>query len=353
MAIGVTQEDVWLAADAVLREGARPTIERVRQRLGRGSPNTVGPHLDAWFRSLGPRLDGVHSAASAAADTPDAVARATTDLWRLAQSEARTRAETAVADGHRRLEEARQALERERQALAQREIRIQARETDLQDTLTLLRHRLQAAEGRIEELEDERRAHSSRLAQALELQSDIQQAHDALAAELAAERSAQAAERERMRESAHAQEKRWLLEIDAARTANRRLQQKYDQDIQAALKAAETLRKELAAARNEAGSRAAALAQAQAGLDAAREMTRVQTEHLRALRTQLDAARDVAQAQTETHTRREREMHEQVQRQHQQVEQVQSQLSRLLEQLDLKERELAALRPRPRRKTTP
>jgi hypothetical protein len=45
MAIGVQQEDVWAAADALLRAGEQPTIERVRQHLGRGSPNTVGPHL--------------------------------------------------------------------------------------------------------------------------------------------------------------------------------------------------------------------------------------------------------------------------------------------------------------------
>ncbi|WP_196360993.1 DNA-binding protein, partial [Achromobacter xylosoxidans] len=41
MATGITEQDVWRAADALLLEGARPTIERVRQKIGRGSPNTV------------------------------------------------------------------------------------------------------------------------------------------------------------------------------------------------------------------------------------------------------------------------------------------------------------------------
>jgi len=36
--------------------GERPTIERVRQQLGRGSPNTVGPMLDGWYGSLAKRL---------------------------------------------------------------------------------------------------------------------------------------------------------------------------------------------------------------------------------------------------------------------------------------------------------
>ena len=49
MATGITESDVWTAADALL-EGARPTIERVRQKIGRGSPNTVSPYLETWFK---------------------------------------------------------------------------------------------------------------------------------------------------------------------------------------------------------------------------------------------------------------------------------------------------------------
>ena len=53
---GVQMEEVWAAADTVLGLGERPTIERVRQQLGRGSPNTVGPMLDGWYGSLAKRL---------------------------------------------------------------------------------------------------------------------------------------------------------------------------------------------------------------------------------------------------------------------------------------------------------
>ena len=56
MARGITETDVWTASDALLLEGARPTIERVRQKIGRGSPNTVSPYLDTWFKSLGARI---------------------------------------------------------------------------------------------------------------------------------------------------------------------------------------------------------------------------------------------------------------------------------------------------------
>jgi hypothetical protein len=53
---GIQESDVWSAADELLAEGQRPTIERVRQKIGRGSPNTVSPMLERWFATLGKRL---------------------------------------------------------------------------------------------------------------------------------------------------------------------------------------------------------------------------------------------------------------------------------------------------------
>src|SRR4030095_17132254 len=55
---GIRPEDVFDAADRLLAEGLRPTIERVRQKIGRGSPNTVSPMLERWFASLGAWLAG-------------------------------------------------------------------------------------------------------------------------------------------------------------------------------------------------------------------------------------------------------------------------------------------------------
>src|SRR5438477_12900707 len=55
---GVTDVDVTLAADALLREGLRPTIARIRAHLGRGSPNTINPLLDQWWKTLAGRLSG-------------------------------------------------------------------------------------------------------------------------------------------------------------------------------------------------------------------------------------------------------------------------------------------------------
>src|SRR5689334_10158495 len=52
----ISQEEVFRAADGLLLEGYRPTIDRVRMKLGRGSPNTINDHLDSWWTRLGARL---------------------------------------------------------------------------------------------------------------------------------------------------------------------------------------------------------------------------------------------------------------------------------------------------------
>jgi len=49
MAVGVPEHEVFAAADAVLARGERPTVERVRMELGRGSPARVGGLLDQWW----------------------------------------------------------------------------------------------------------------------------------------------------------------------------------------------------------------------------------------------------------------------------------------------------------------
>lgn len=86
---GVQRQDVWDAADAVLLQGDKPTIERVRQHLGSGSPNTVGPHLDHWFRQLGKRISEPGTVA-ASYGIPDPVFQAAQQLWEAALSQTRS-----------------------------------------------------------------------------------------------------------------------------------------------------------------------------------------------------------------------------------------------------------------------
>lgn len=94
---GITEKDVFTACDALLLAGERPTIERVRQKIGRGSPNTVSPMLDAWFKGLGRRLQDP-GAFAAPPDVPDPVFQAAQHFWEVAQASARADLEAQVTD---------------------------------------------------------------------------------------------------------------------------------------------------------------------------------------------------------------------------------------------------------------
>lgn len=98
MARGITESDVWTASDALLLEGARPTIERVRQKIGRGSPNTVSPYLDTWFKSLGTRIKDP-GAFSVPPDVPDQIVQVAKQLWAMAQTESRLDFDQRLKEG--------------------------------------------------------------------------------------------------------------------------------------------------------------------------------------------------------------------------------------------------------------
>jgi chromosome segregation ATPase len=128
---GVQQEDVWGAADALIAEGLRPTIERVRQKMGRGSPNTVSPMLEAWFATLGPRLMlGVSKVDEGG--PPVVVRQAMVKIWEVALSTAQQQATEGI-------EQVRQVLENDRSAL-------EIRESELGHQAKVLNERLAASD---------------------------------------------------------------------------------------------------------------------------------------------------------------------------------------------------------------
>lgn len=106
---GVQQEEVWEAADALLAVGQRPTIERVRQHLGRGSPNTVAPMLETWFAGLGKRL-GMAGKIGEEGGMPAAVVQAMAKMWDAALLAARNEADIAVTQERQALSSAKSAL---------------------------------------------------------------------------------------------------------------------------------------------------------------------------------------------------------------------------------------------------
>jgi chromosome segregation ATPase len=95
---GIQEQDVWQAADALLLEGARPTIERVRQKIGSGSPNTVSPFLETWFKHLGGRIKDP-GAFAAPPDVPEPVLQAARHFWETALAQTRADFDERLRDG--------------------------------------------------------------------------------------------------------------------------------------------------------------------------------------------------------------------------------------------------------------
>src|SRR6202167_830003 len=80
--------DVQRAADALLRQGRKPSVASIREQLGGVSRNTITPLLAKYWEKLGARLgDGPESLER----VPEALARVTELLWRRALEEARER----------------------------------------------------------------------------------------------------------------------------------------------------------------------------------------------------------------------------------------------------------------------
>src|SRR6202049_2567428 len=148
---GVTAADVEGAADSLLRAGHRPTIDRIREKLGKGSPNTINPLLDAWWRRLSARLD---AGPAALHRLPESVAHVAEALWMQALNEGRRRAQLELKSIRTSATEQQQSLEVRSHVLTLREgeldARLSARETTIADLnlqlreLTLLLRKEQA-----------------------------------------------------------------------------------------------------------------------------------------------------------------------------------------------------------------
>lgn len=363
MATGITQEDVWKAADALLLEGARPTIERVRQKIGRGSPNTVSPYLDTWFKGLGARIGHAEGFAAAGSPSgegrghpsqpglPPLVAEAAEKLWLAARKAADAELEQEAGRLRAESDRQRERLAQERQAVQEQAQRLQARENDLQEAIAMLKSQLHAAEARAHGLAQEQQRTLERLEETASQVRQSRQAHDRLVEQMQSERAAHAAERARADERARAQETRWLNELDAAREAARRLQQQLERAAKAADARQEKMSEALAQSRHAALQAEAARAQAQETLVQTRhELAEARAqlgqmsvalhdraEHIDALRDQLEQNRQANERAFALHAAREAEWSQQAAQWRAELQQAQEAASRA--QADLAERD--------------
>jgi hypothetical protein len=136
---GVTASDVGHAADTLLRAGERPTIEKIRLEIGKGSPNTINPLLDAWWKTLSARLD---SGPAALHRLPETVAHVAEALWMQALEEGRRRAHAELKTSERLSADQQQNLEVRSHVLTLREGELDLRLRDRDRTIDDLNLRL-------------------------------------------------------------------------------------------------------------------------------------------------------------------------------------------------------------------
>jgi Plasmid replication region DNA-binding N-term len=141
---GITQSDVSHAADSLLRLGERPTIDKVRAKIGKGSPNTVNPMLDAWWKTLSARLD---AGPAALHRLPETVAHVAEALWMQALEEGKRRVVLEQRDSVRLAELDKQRLELRSHVLTLREGELDSRLRDRDRTIEELNLRLRELTG--------------------------------------------------------------------------------------------------------------------------------------------------------------------------------------------------------------
>lgn len=211
----ITAEDVFQAADALLVAGHRPTIDRIRMKLGRGSPNTINEHLDKWWANLGARLKDLPG--QVLPGLPEVVTNSLVSLWNLALRESH---QTLLAN-----------LETRESTLQAGLAHIDARDSELNERESAVTARLEA-QGQALEFAHSQLAEANRRARTLE-EALGQRAHDFeavrarmvtleadaadLRRQLLESQQQHASERRRLEERYDAQQRRWSQEVDRLR----------------------------------------------------------------------------------------------------------------------------------------
>ncbi|MEB0060192.1 DNA-binding protein [Variovorax sp. LG9.2] len=215
---GVQQDDVSEACDALWLEGIRPTNERTRQKLGRGSPNTIGPMLDAWWKQKMALSTGTGPASvEQILGFPSPVLDSMRELWQSALRHSERIAEVGIETARVQLQEDRAALQASEVALGERERSLEASRSSMEETLATTRAALTAAQRQTVDLEAQRSALTGQLDETRTALALSVRRIDAMRLESEAHSAAHAKSLKEQQERHDAQERRQLLEIDRAR----------------------------------------------------------------------------------------------------------------------------------------
>jgi hypothetical protein len=304
----ISQADVFRAADELLLQGDRPTIDRVRMRLGRGSPNTINEHLDAWWAKLGARLRDLPG--QEFPHLPERVSHTLQQLWNEALDGAQAALREIVSQREQILTQQEHALHTRERELTERERTSAARAAALEESLTLAREQLRAANQRAEALES-RGQEWERECQRLRARGDaLERSHAEARTQLDAVSAAHQAERAQLQEHSSAAEARWLLEVDRARQQAREAAKDHEQQTRELHRRCEALTGEREELRHKLLEARAELKTAAAVRDQLEQRVRV-AERAAIERASIEAARSkqtqpAKPARRSTHRRRKR-----------------------------------------------
>ena len=227
---GVQEADIWGAADVLLSRGLRPTIERVREQIGRGSPNTVAPMLERWFGSLSQRIVGgaAPAAGNDADGVPVSVRNAMKLLWETARREAEQSQEAALAQVRDALRAKEKELEGKQVELVQRETAFLETRASLDQALKSSQQAREALEQQVTALASEvlkqREAADRELARLNALLVDAQAAAERLRQEHSATQAVRDQDLRDAIDRHTAQERRMLEDVDRSRQSAKQLE---------------------------------------------------------------------------------------------------------------------------------
>lgn len=212
---GITQEQVNAAADALVAAGDKPTVEKIRQALGTGSPNTVTRMLDDWRGTLAQRLRDVIQLP----DVPPKAGQAFAEVWRLAVTQAETIARTTLTEEQNALFAAQTDLTQERKVWEIALTEAQATAADITAKLAQAEVQLRERQILMEQLEAQR--------------LDLMQQRDRLQMQLGEQRvelDALRIERQAEQEHIRSVEDRSHQQVDQARQEIKSLQQRLERE---------------------------------------------------------------------------------------------------------------------------
>jgi len=165
---GITEKDVFAAADAIAAAGQRPTQTTVREHLGGGSFATIGPALKRW------REAQWEQAELAGVELPPELAEALQQLGGKVWQAALDAAEARLAAERAALAEAREELEAEAAEAAEAVKQLEHEATEQQQKLDDL----------ADDLDKANQCNAQQQQEIWQLQAKLQAAEAATAAEV-------------------------------------------------------------------------------------------------------------------------------------------------------------------------